>query len=61
MSADRLLVPADVAAVALGVTPEAVRKLAQRGRLTRHGTRRRRLYDLRECKQIIERRNTPSS
>lgn len=43
------LVPTDVAAVALGVTPAAVRQLIKRGRLTRYGTAKRALVDLAEC------------
>lgn len=43
------LVPTAVAAVALGVRPATVRKLIERGRLTRHGTARRALVDLTEC------------
>lgn len=43
------LVPTAVAAVALGVTPEAVRQLFSRGRLTRYGTAKKALVDLAEC------------
>jgi hypothetical protein len=42
------LVPTDVAALALGITPGGVRILAHRGRLRQYGTPRRRLYDLAE-------------
>lgn len=45
----RRLVPTSVAAVALGVKPASVRKLIERGRLTRYGTDRRALVDLSEC------------
>lgn len=43
------LVPVAVAAVALGVTPPAVRQMFRRGRLTRHGPAKRALVDLNEC------------
>ncbi len=43
------LVSTDVAAVALGVTPGAVRLMFYRGTLTRYGTRKRALVDLAEC------------
>lgn len=46
------LVPTDVAAIALGVTPSAVRQLFRRGRLTRHGGRQRALVDLAECETL---------
>lgn len=42
------LVPTAVAAHALGVTPDAVRMLRRRGKLTRHGTKQRALVDLDE-------------
>lgn len=51
------LVPTDVAAAALGITPAAVRQLAHRGRLTRHGTKQRARYDLNEIEQL---RPTPT-
>ena len=47
------LVPTDLAALAMGVTPSAVRKLASRGRLTRYGTSRRALYDLNEIESAV--------
>lgn len=43
------LVPTDVAAVALGITPAGVRQLFKRGVLTRYGTVKRALVDLAEC------------
>lgn len=43
------LVATDVAAVALGVTPGAVRLMFHRGILTRYGTAKRALVDLAEC------------
>lgn len=43
------LVPTDVAAAALGVTPVAIRLMFYRGTLTRYGTRKRALVDLAEC------------
>ncbi len=45
----RRLVPTDVAAVALGITPAGVRQLIKRRRLTRYGTVKRALVDLGEC------------
>lgn len=48
MTARRRLVDTAAAALALGVGPAAVRMLASRGRLTRHGTPGRALYDLDE-------------
>lgn len=48
----RRLVPTNVAAVALAVTPAAVRKMVERGRLARHGTARRALIDLAECEVL---------
>jgi hypothetical protein len=44
------------AAVALGIGAAGVRKLAERGLLTRYGTPQRALYDLRECRIIVARR-----
>lgn len=52
----RQLVPTKVAAVALGVTPDAVRQLIRRGRLTRYGTRKHALVDLDECETRAETR-----
>jgi len=48
----RRLVPTDVAAVALGVTPSAVRHLFRRGRLTRYGSERAALVDLCEAERL---------
>lgn len=48
------LVPTDVAAVALSITPDGVRQLIRRGRLTRYGTRKRALVDLAECEARAE-------
>lgn len=45
----RILVPTDVAAVALEVTPGAIRLMIHRGQLTRYGTPKRALVDLAEC------------
>lgn len=45
----RRLVPTDVAAVALQITPDGVRQLIHRGHLTRYGTKKRALVDLSEC------------
>ncbi len=47
------LVPSDVAAVALGVKPEAVRKMRERGTLTRYGSKRRALVDLAEVEALL--------
>jgi excisionase family DNA binding protein len=46
------LVPTDIAAAALGVKRGTVRKLIQRGRLTRYGTAKRALVDLTECEAL---------
>lgn len=43
------LVSTQVAAIALGVKPDAVRQMVCRGRLTRYGSPRRALVDLGEC------------
>lgn len=51
------LAPADVAALAAGVKPNTIRQWAARGKLTRHGTSSRRLYDLREVGRIVQTRN----
>lgn len=48
----RRLVPTNVAAVALAVTPGAVRKMVERGRLSRYGSARRALIDLTECESL---------
>lgn len=45
---DGTLVDTEVAALALGVTPGAIRILAFRRLLTQYGTARRRQYDLAE-------------
>lgn len=45
----RTMVTTDVAAVALRITPAAVRQLFARGHLTRYGTPKRALVDLAEC------------
>lgn len=42
------LVPTAVAAHALGVTPDAIRMLRRRGKLSRHGTKQRALVDIDE-------------
>jgi hypothetical protein len=42
-------VTTDVAAVALGVTPGAIRLMFHRGQLTRYGTKKIALVDLGEC------------
>ncbi len=48
------LVPTELAALALGITQDGVRQLARRGRLTRHGSARRALYDVAELLAIRE-------
>jgi len=48
------LVPTDVAALALGVKPEAIRKKRQRGQLTRYGTPQRALVDLDELLDLAQ-------
>ncbi len=52
----RRLVETAVAAVALGVTPAAVRQLIKRGHLTRYGSAKRALVDLAECETRAEQR-----
>lgn len=42
------LVPTAVAAHALGVTPDAIRMLRRRGKLSRHGTKQHALVDIDE-------------
>lgn len=46
------LVPTAVAAHALGVTPDAIRLLRHRGKLTRHGTKQRALVDIDELTEL---------
>jgi hypothetical protein len=53
-----VLVETRLAAIALGVRPEAVRKMRERGILTRHGTKTRALYDLEELTALAIRRDT---
>lgn len=48
------LVPTELAALALGITPAAIRKLAERGKLTRHGTPQRATYDLEELLALAD-------
>lgn len=45
----KTLIPTDVAALALGVTPAAIWQAFRRGHLTRYGTAKRALVDLAEC------------
>lgn len=45
------LIDTATAAVALGITPGAVRQLGVRGRLVRYGTRRRQMWNLWEVRQ----------
>lgn len=52
------LIETRLAALALNVTPEAVRKMCERGILTRHGTKTRALYDLEELTALAIRRDT---
>lgn len=53
------LVSTDVAALALGVTQAAIRQMAHRGKLTRHGTRQRALYDLDELLDLRQHATAP--
>lgn len=46
------LVPTAAAALALGVTPAAVRQMIRRGKLTRHGTPQRSMVDITECERL---------
>lgn len=48
----RCLVPTAVAAVALGVKPDAVRQMIRRQKLARYGTPQRALVDLAECEAL---------
>lgn len=48
----RRLVPTAVAAVALGVKPDAVRQMIRREKLTRYGSPKRALVDLAECELL---------
>lgn len=52
MPAPRLL-DTEAVAYAAGVKPVTVRQWANRGKLTRYGTRRRRLYDLFELRNLL--------
>lgn len=54
------LVPTSVAAVALGVTPDAIRMMRNRGKLTRHGSKQRALVDLDELAELAAQRCTPT-
>lgn len=49
----RRLVPTAAAAVATGLKEATIRKLAQRGKLTRHGTKGRALYDVDELAAYV--------
>lgn len=51
-----VLVPTAVAAHALGVTPDAIRMLRRRGKLTRHGSKQRALVDVDELMALAEER-----
>lgn len=50
---DQLLVPTDVAAVAASVERDTILKWAERGKLTRYGTRHRRMWDLHELRDLV--------
>ncbi|RDI64162.1 transcriptional regulator [Nocardia pseudobrasiliensis] len=52
-SAQRRLVPTELAALAAGVKPETIRKWASRGKLTRYGRPGRAEYDLSEIFDLI--------
>jgi hypothetical protein len=54
----RRTVPTAAAAIALGITESGVRKLAQRSRLTRYGTRRRAEYDVEELMALRDDQDT---
>lgn len=53
-----ILVDAAAAATFAGVEPDTIHQWASRGRITRHGTRSNRLYDLREIQLLV--RDTPT-
>lgn len=63
-----VLVPTAVAATALGITPDAIRLLRHRGKLSRHGTKQRALVDIDElitltgakCTDPIQYAETPT-
>jgi len=50
----RRLVDTKAAAVALGVTPGAIRQMASRGKLTRYGTKQRAQYDVDELLDLAK-------
>ncbi|MEY2248131.1 MerR family transcriptional regulator [Streptomyces sp. BF23-18] len=52
-------VPTELAALALGVQEVTIRQWARRGKITRHGTARRALYDLDELTELA-RTTTPT-
>jgi hypothetical protein len=56
-----VLVPTAVAAHALGVTPDAIRLLRHRGKISRHGTKQRALVDLEELAALDYRRQAHGS
>lgn len=56
--ATELLVPTSVAAVAAGVQPDTIHQWGRRGKLRRHGTSHRRLWDLYELRDLLA--DTPS-
>lgn len=61
MPATPKLIPTASAAAALGITAAAIRKLAQRQQLTRHGTRQRARYDMTELEDLEKRRSAAST
>ncbi|MBB5912170.1 hypothetical protein BJY24_001037 [Nocardia transvalensis] len=52
-TADRRLVPTELAALAAGVKQETIRKWASRGKLTRYGKPGRAEYDLCEILTLV--------
>jgi hypothetical protein len=52
-SFNRVTVPTELAALAVGVPQATIRKWASRGKLTRYGSPRRAEYDLDELYQLL--------
>lgn len=55
------LVPTQLAALAAGVPDATIRKWASRGKITRHGTPGRAMYDLDELMDILDHPDPPAA